>query len=238
MEGIHQCPACEYQLTLAEQRSKIEKCPSCDVFFAKVLARREGAGPVIARAAKAAPASKRGFKGLVVLGLLALLAYLYATPYLTVISLRAAAEARDAAAISDHVDYPALRQSLKDQLNSHMMVSMAKEMDDNPFAALGAAFASMMVDGLIEGLITPTGLANLMAGESIDEASESGGSSSSGSSADDRELFPGATMGYDGMSRFVVTAMNDSGETADFVFKRHGIFSWKLSEMVMPLPAH
>src|SRR5690554_6841423 len=203
MEGIHQCPACEYQLTLAEQRSKIEKCPSCDVFFAKVLARREGAGPVIVRAAKAAPASKRGLKGLIILGLLALLAYLYATPYLTVSSLRAAAEARDAAAISDHVDYPALRQSLKDQLNSHMMVSMATEMDDNPFAAMGAALASMMVDGLIEGLVTPAGLANLMAGESMEQASDSDHSGEGESSPAKREVFPDASMGYDGMNRFV-----------------------------------
>src|SRR5690606_33845106 len=112
MEGITQCPACEYQLTLAEQGAKTGKCPSCDVFFAKVLARREGGGTVRASSTKSTSESKRGLKGLIILGLLALLAYLYATPYLTVSSLRAAAEARDAAAISDHVDYPALRQSL------------------------------------------------------------------------------------------------------------------------------
>lgn len=37
---MQQCPACNYELTMAEQASGQSQCPSCDVYFAKYLARQ------------------------------------------------------------------------------------------------------------------------------------------------------------------------------------------------------
>lgn len=38
---MQQCPACQYELTLSEQAANPVKCPECDVYFAKYLARQE-----------------------------------------------------------------------------------------------------------------------------------------------------------------------------------------------------
>lgn len=47
---MQQCPACDYELTMAEQTTGEGKCPSCGVYFAKYHARmqREAGGPAAA----------------------------------------------------------------------------------------------------------------------------------------------------------------------------------------------
>lgn len=42
---MHQCPACDYELTMAEQEAEEGRCPSCGVYFAKYKARRQNAVP-------------------------------------------------------------------------------------------------------------------------------------------------------------------------------------------------
>ena len=50
---MKQCPACNYELTFDEQAKSDGKCPQCDVYFAKYLARQSQA-----EAAAKAKASK------------------------------------------------------------------------------------------------------------------------------------------------------------------------------------
>src|SRR5690606_36743664 len=47
---MQQCPACKYELTLAEQTAAEGKCPSCGIYFAKHKARLEREAAVAAKA--------------------------------------------------------------------------------------------------------------------------------------------------------------------------------------------
>ena len=83
--------------------------------------------------------------------------YLYATPYLALNNIKKAAQAGDSDTVSKYIDYPSVRQSFKDQMNA-MMAKELMNQDTDGFAALGAMLASIMVDKLIDGFVTPEGM--------------------------------------------------------------------------------
>ena len=97
-------------------------------------------------------------------------AYFVASPFLTVHYMKSAAERRDGEALSEYVDFPAVREDLKDQINLKLGREMTKEMDDNPFAALGGMLAGAMIGKMVDVIVTPAGLIELMKGDVPDLA--------------------------------------------------------------------
>ncbi len=80
--------------------------------------------------------------------------FLAASPYLTFYKIKQAVDAEDVQALSSYIDYPALRDNLKTQALSAINAELGKE-KNNPFAALGSAFAAKGADALVDALITP-----------------------------------------------------------------------------------
>ncbi len=155
--------------------------------------------------------------------------YIGAAPYITVYQMRSAAESQDGEALSEHIEFPSIRQSLKDQMNAMFMKEMAKdEMKDNPFAALGAAFAGIMVDKMVEAYITPAGITQLMSGEKPRQKEEDS------SSEPARKPLSDASMSYESLDKFVVRVKGNNEEEAKFVLRRRG-FGWKLTDIIIPL---
>ena len=153
-----------------------------------------------------------------------------AAPYFTVHQMRTAARDHDGEAFSEHVDFPSVRQSLKDQVNAALLSDMASDkVADNPFAAMGAALAGVIVDRLVEAYVTPAGISRLMSGESVDASDE-------GRSSDDFGSNPwsDATMSYESLSKFVVTVNAGTDSEGRFVLRRRGV-GWKLTEILIPL---
>lgn len=169
-------------------------------------------------------------KGKLLAGLAAMFAiYVAAAPYITVHQMKSAAESRDGEALSEYIEFPSVRQSLKDQMNAVFMKDMTKDLEGNPFAAVGAAFAGMMVDKMVDTFVTPAGITQLMSGEKPNptESGESAGASA-------REPFAKASMSYESLSKFVVTVKGDTGDEGKFVLRRRGI-GWKLTEILIPI---
>lgn len=151
-------------------------------------------------------------------------------PYFTVHQIKAAAKNREGEALCEHIDFPSVRQSLKEQMNSMFIKEMSNDkMKDNPFAALGVAFAGVMVDKMVEAYVTPAGITQLMVGE---KPQTEGGVEPRSSTA--KEPLSDATMSYESLNKFVVTVKGNTGEEGKFVLRRRGL-SWKLTEIVMPL---
>ena len=101
------------------------------------------------------------------LGIIAFLTvgFIFIGPHLTLYQIKSAAENGDGEALSEHIDFLALRQSLKDQMNVAVGKKMVEQADDNPFAALGAALGGMMIEKIVAMYITPTGITELMKGK-------------------------------------------------------------------------
>lgn len=169
--------------------------------------------------------------------LVAVLAFSYAaaTPWLTVYQIRDAADRRDSQALAGHVEFDSVRQSLKDQLNARMLRELDGELEQNPLAALGAAFTNLVVDGLVDSYVTPAGIEQLMRGETpAPGIPDSSPPPTPGEpAAERRKPFSDARMGYRSFNRFVVT-VTDDGKEAEFVLSRRGL-GWKLTAILLPL---
>lgn len=169
----------------------------------------------------------------VVAVLVFLLLYLFATPYITVNQIEAAVKSNDADALSEHVDFPVLRQNLKDRLNADILNGMLSEdMDeDDQFAAFGAALGGMVVERMIDAIVTPAGITRMM--ESQQFVIEEDGRSSTNQQS--QEPFTDAVMSYESFDEFVVTLPeNELGKEVKYVFSRRGM-GWKLSDILFPM---
>ncbi|SCW38633.1 Protein of unknown function [Pseudomonas peli] len=231
-----QCPKCLHEAA-QEDFGQPLCCPKCGVFYAKALAakqRRENPAPVDPAPI---PGPRKGghMKLVAALGAFLFAGYVIAAPYITVYQIRQAAKASDADALEQHIDFPSVRESLKAQMNAHVMESAKTELADNPFAAFGVAFASALVDRMVTAFVTPAGLAEMMKGKKPAMAGSAGEEKGSASDTHEREPFEGADMGYQGPNRFVVTVTNaKGGDPARFILKRSGI-SWQLSDVKLPM---
>lgn len=174
-------------------------------------------------------------KSAVALALAALLlAWIIAAPWLTVVRIRDAAQARDAQALAGYVDFASVRQSLKDQMNARLLHTMAEGSGNelNPLAALVAPLAGAVVDKLVDAYVTPAGVAELMAGgnpKKPQPPTPAGPENEAGGDA--RQPLAQADMGYRSWNRFVVTAHGRGGDT-QFVLGRRGL-GWKLTEIIL-----
>jgi len=162
--------------------------------------------------------------------------YFYASPYLTLRSIKKCVESGDAEQLSENVDFPILRKNLKEQLKVEMLKKTAKDLKDNPFKAFGVALASKFVDGIVETLVTPSGLTSLMEGKSKQTEREEEKKQPRTSKRRSKDLFPNASTGYDSLSKFSVRVPHEKGGEIRFVLTRSGL-KWKLSNIVIPMNA-
>lgn len=164
--------------------------------------------------------------------------YFVGAPYLTIFQMKTAIKNNDSAALSSHVDFVSLKQSLKDQMNMLMMKEMNElSKDNNPFAALGVAIGGSLVDKMVEAYVTPTGLAEIMKKGELDNKSRK--TNNSVNNVDnrqehkERDALENSELGYASINRFEAQISNEKDEKIVFVFFRHGL-TWKLSEIILP----
>ena len=118
-----------------------------------------------------------------------------------------------------------------------MGVAMAQHMarsdvKDNPFAGVGAALATMMLDGLVTAMVTPETVRMMVEGQRPQTGRRE---------VPPRETAPRSDtdmeMGYESLDRFIVKVRDKQKRTNEFtmVWQRTG-FTWKLSAIRLPMP--
>jgi len=169
----------------------------------------------------------------VALGILGLLAWIAAAPYLTVNAMRHAAERGDAAALASHIDFPALRANLKSQLAD----AMRRKLGDGSggWRDLGANLLASTSSPWVDALASETSIATLFAGRDAlsspaDATSPDGDAPApahGGIATGDWHL----RMGYRNLSTFTVDCDlgGDPDKPATLVFERRNLVQWKLT---------
>lgn len=170
--------------------------------------------------------------------LVALAAYWHWSPYLTMRSLQQAAEKNDGDAFNDHVDYPALRESMKGQFAARMAATMGKDAKDNPFAALGTMLAMAMVNQMVDSLVRPESMMAAMQSGKVDAKAAIGTRAESSTSTEPRKRVHWI-FERKGADRLIAypsesEAMPPEAERVGFVFQRRGFADWKLTELRLP----
>ena len=184
----------------------------------------------------------------------------FASPFWTLRQLRAAAAAGDTAALEHYVDFPALRDSVKTELQSTVIAPMVADsrLKDSPLAGLGSMMATAMLGPVVDSMVSPAGITQLLKGHaalSAQRPADVAGSAAppvapaappaspqsppgAPTQADGRtDMHP--VSRYDDLNHFVVTydVGGSTAKSAQLILHREGPFSWKLAGVKLP-PLH
>lgn len=167
----------------------------------------------------------------------------FGSPYWTIYQIRSAAEAGEGDRLAGYVDFPAVRESVKTQLATSMQKELnAPDMKNNPFAALGQSLAVGLVNTMVDAMITPEGVANMIrsghASKTAAAATSPPATTATPASTPPvaSEERPKLRQGYEGLNVFKAAMLDpNSGEDLlEAVLTRQGIFSWRLTAIRMP----
>jgi Protein of unknown function (DUF2939) len=179
---------------------------------------------------------------LIVIVVIAVLGFAYASPYIALHNLKRAADARDAETVNQYVDFPALRDSLKQQITG--MLTRRLDADSNSkMATIGAMIGVTLIGPLVDSYATPDGVAALLNGmpprgdpgehpSAPPDANNppAAGEATNGANADTAPPARETTAGYRGINEFVVTYRRGTGDANySAIFEREGLFTWKLT---------
>ena len=170
-------------------------------------------------------------------------AYYTASPWLTVNKLKQAFEKKDTRQIEKIVDFPELREDFKEVAKATVMTNAAKELEGNPFAALGMMMANALIDPLIDSVISPAGLQALLStGEMSVQPSDVLNEKNSWSSKESttEEFKPNedlkVEMNYTSLNEFEIKLSNKSvtDEPIYLLMEREGFADWKVNGIEIP----
>lgn len=158
------------------------------------------------------------------LALIAAAGWYWYSPRAAVEGLREAARAGDTAQLERRIELESVRENLKTDLKAHLAERLDRE-ESGPLGALGLAVGTMFVDGLVDALVSPGGLALLARGR----VPQDGATRPSSTHDDDYEI------DREGFDRFLVRFATDDvdGPRPVLEFARRGL-GWKLVRVVIP----
>jgi hypothetical protein len=180
---------------------------------------------------------------LAVVVLAAALGYIYASPYLALDRMKRAADARDAQTVNEYVDFPLLRESLKQQVGELLTRRIDLRHSGNPLALLGAMVGAALVGPLVDSYATPDGVAAILNGiaPSADPGAKpqppvapaAGGAAPvspiPAAGPQETPKPPQTTAGYRSFDTFVVNYQHGAGDARySAILRRYGLVSWKL----------
>lgn len=156
----------------------------------------------------------------------------FASPFLAAQSLVRAARAGDAAGIERHVDFPAFRQSLKDELSARLLAEFGGERRGGALGSLGMLLAPQLVAGAVDSFVTPQGVAALVReGEAPNPQSRAEDTPQPDMPQDASGDDVRQSWAYRDLNTFAVTLTRESRPDDPLVLlmQRRGPFSWKLA---------
>jgi hypothetical protein len=167
---------------------------------------------------------KKLFLPLVVVGAIAAGGWFYMTPYFALQRLQHAAEAGDTNALRDMVDFPSVRQSLKDEARQAVAGELRGRSGSGALGSLGGLFAGAVVDRVVDVAVQPEGIAAMTRGVRP-------GGRARGESSERIDPNVDVARGYESMDRYVVAFRDqDSGrQRLALVLERDGLVDWKLA---------
>lgn len=176
--------------------------------------------------------SKTGMRLLI--GAVVVCAVVYAaSPLLAARGLVQAAKAGDEAGLERHVDFPAFRASLKEELSGRLMGELSG--GDRRLAALGMVFGKALVEGAVDSLVTPQTIA-VMVQEG--EAPSPRQVVEAETKPDEPKSRVRQSWGYRDLNTFAVTLTRDDkpDEQVALLMTRRNLVQWKLSAVDLSRP--
>lgn len=157
----------------------------------------------------------------------------YASPYWTLHRMNTAIAEKDAERFSSHVDFPALRESVKGQLMVMMNKRLSRpEMADNPFSGIGQMMGAALINPIVDAAVSPAGVIAMFESGKAQPLPGAAGKQDAPAPGNARDDAPNYAVDYEGWSRVAISKPgNDAGR---FILKRTGLWSWQLAALELP----
>ena len=139
----------------------------------------------------------------------------YFSPLWTLKAMHEAAQANDAEAFAQHVDYPALREDLREEATAYLEEEAKR--DGSEGAQLGLAMGRALMGPLVDTMVSPERMRLAFAALAVADTAQGG---------DAAKAVEKPKIERIGLNRFRVSTEEDP-ETG-FVFERRGL-GWKLA---------
>lgn len=165
--------------------------------------------------------------------LIALLAWTASGPWRAIEGIRQAVKTEDARALARHVDFPALRASLKPQVQDRIVRAAGADMQSGAFGAFGLSVATGLAGGLVDAMVTPVGLGALMEGRKVWNRVGGIPPPSRTDTSAQRDPLPDPRLRFESLSRMSATVTLDDGSELVLVLTRRHT-RWRLSEIRLP----
>lgn len=165
---------------------------------------------------------------LIAVALLAFVAIFYSMPYITSQRIERALLDEDADALSRHIDFPSLRESLKAILSASTMNKVFTPNGNDSSSAFGAALTGYFTNSIVDSMVTPENLSQLMKkstffsdiGKRMYEKNMGGKSNFK------------TEIGYEDFENFAISInRNSSNSPLKIILHRNGFFTWKISSI-------
>ncbi|UUM28366.1 DUF2939 domain-containing protein [Acinetobacter colistiniresistens] len=172
--------------------------------------------------------------------LLLMMAYLFASPYLTIYQIRQALKNEDTTALAHYVDFPSVRQDLKDQFNAALLKKFPEDEQgrEGSFAALGTLLASSMVDKMVDMMVSPQGVSMLLQGKKLKEGLPYSVHSQPVQAETQKQSSPQQVKyrsHYQSLNQFVVEIQQaEQRSKMNVIMQRQGL-SWKVTQIQLPM---
>ena len=172
--------------------------------------------------------------------------YIYATPYISILSFKAAIENKDSKEAITYMDFEAIRKSLKQQLKIIVNKSIVKNMDDKRYSSVTMLLINPIANSLIESAlhatISPYGINNLLNYGEFTSPRKNTNSLQQNliktvenkkmSKKQEQRKF---SLYYVGINEFILkTSDPKEKEIIKAYWRRYGITSWKLYSVQIP----
>ena len=191
--------------------------------------------------------------GVVLLLAVAAVAF-YSTPYIALYSIHRAVERNDAEAVSRYVDFPVLRENIREKVMDHM-AAITPPPSSGVLGDLGQRLAIVAANQMVDNLVTPEGVMMLMdnngslqqlaqqvpqlpslpqapALPSPPETPQAQGAPSV-DTAQARSRARDVRVSYQGWSKVRVGVPREPGA---LIFRRDGLWGWRLVAVELPEP--
>jgi hypothetical protein len=156
-----------------------------------------------------------------------------ASPFIPLHDLKRALESGDAGSLQERIDFPEIRQSLKEQIKASFMEGLARDNEASALSTgLAAAIGPLLIDSIVDSVVTPAGISALIwnakfpaptaDGKPLEKPPES-------EETEPRHLNISYAW-FSGLTTFKVISRNK-----DLVLRFHlRIFKWKLYNIDLP----
>lgn len=154
-----------------------------------------------------------------------------AAPVLSAQALIRAAKAGDERRIERLVDFPALRESLKAELNAELAARISRDprVADSGLGGIGMMLAPMILSGAVDTLVTPEVVAQMVTTAKAPDPTRRSEPEPSRNEPRGKSIHQ--SWGYRSLNEFAVT-LTDRDRPDDrlaLIMERRGLFDWKLA---------